>query len=129
MSALVVLLIIAYMSYRRKFMHMIIIGLIVLSGLITWVIGREASHLGASSLIFGLISFLIFAGIFSRKIINIIVSVGVAFIYGGTVLIGILPTNSHVSWEGHLGGFIAGILLAYLNKKYLMRKKDEQEFV
>lgn len=128
-TAIIVLLYLAYVTYKKNFISIVIIELIVVSGLITWLIGRHASHLGASGLIFALISFLIFAGIYSRKAINIIVSIIVAFVYGSTVLIGILPTDSGVSWEGHLSGFVAGIMIALVNKSFIKKKKITQEFV
>jgi len=53
-------------------------------------------------------------GFFERKILSIIVSVVVGFVYGTTLLWGVLPSfDRHISWDGHLCGAIAGGLLAY----------------
>jgi membrane associated rhomboid family serine protease len=38
------------------------------------------------------------------------------FLYGGTLLSGVLPTvGPHVSWDGHLTSAIAGALLGYFS--------------
>ncbi|MCD7930716.1 MAG: rhomboid family intramembrane serine protease [Tannerellaceae bacterium] len=88
----------------------------LLSGFLTWCIGREAWHIGASGIIYALASYLFFSGFFSRYIPLIIISILIAFLYGGLVW-GLLPLFSYVSWEGHLSGAIAGCLVAYLFRK------------
>ncbi len=93
----------------------------LLSGLLTWCIGREAWHIGASGLIYALASFLFFSGIFRRYIPLLIVSVVIAFLYGGLIW-GLLPTASYISWEGHLSGAIAGYIVAYLFRKESLQK-------
>ncbi len=84
----------------------------LLAGIALWVFGREARHIGASGLVFGLIAFHVFAGIFERRFISIVISIVVAFFYAGTLLRGILPTQPGVSWDGHLLGAAAGTLVA-----------------
>ncbi|MCD8177601.1 MAG: rhomboid family intramembrane serine protease [Tannerellaceae bacterium] len=88
----------------------------LLSGFLTWCIGREAWHIGASGIIYALASYLFFSGFFSRYIPLIIISILIAFLYGGLVW-GLLPLFPYVSWEGHLSGAIAGCLVAYLFRK------------
>ncbi len=89
-------------------------GLILLGGSLLWLFGRGHSvHVGASGLICGLAAFLIVAGVRERRFIPLAVAVVTGFLYGGTLLFGILPTaGSGVSWDGHLTGAIAGALLA-----------------
>jgi len=82
----------------------IVLLIALLAGAALWLFGREARHIGASGLVFGLIAFHVFAGIFERRFISIVISVVVAFFYAGTLLRGILPTQSGVSWDGHLLG-------------------------
>lgn len=93
----------------------IVIDVVLLGGLLLWIFGRNATHVGASGLIFGLMAFLIVSGFREKRIVPLIVSVIVGFLYGGTLLSGVLPRfGSHVSWDGHLSGAIAGSIVAYL---------------
>ncbi|WCC44349.1 rhomboid family intramembrane serine protease [Tenacibaculum finnmarkense] len=68
---------------------------------------RSANHIGASGLIYGLAAFLITNGLLERKLIPLLVSLGVAILYGGLIW-GLVPSlKSHISWEGHLFGAVA----------------------
>jgi len=85
------------------------------SGLGTWLIGRGgAVHIGASSLIYGLVAYLIGAGWWMRSWRSILVALLVLFFYGG-IFFGLLPQRGIVSWEGHLAGAITGVLVARRN--------------
>ena len=84
---------------------------VIVSGLCVWILGRSATHIGASGLIYGYFGFLLVAGFFSKKKRLALISFCVAIIYGGMVW-GIVPMNVYVSWEYHLFGFIAGIWFA-----------------
>ena len=86
---------------------------IILTGLLVWLFGRSASHIGASSVIYSYFGFLLLAGFLSRKFKLIIISLLVAFFYGGLIF-GVLPARTFVSWEGHLFGFISGLIAARL---------------
>ena len=84
----------------------------VASGLGTWVIGRGQSiHLGASSIVFGLVAFLIMAGFRAKSWSSAFVAVLVFVLYGG-VFYGVLPQAGPISWEGHLCGAVAGVWAA-----------------
>ncbi len=86
----------------------------LVGGLGVWLLGAPNSvHIGASVLIFGYLGFLLFRGFFERNLPSIFLSILVGFLYGGLVW-GILPSQPHVSWQGHLFGFIGGILAARL---------------
>ncbi len=88
--------------------------IILLGGGLLWLCGRSASHIGASSLLYGLIAFLIVSGFRERRMIPLAVAILVGFLYGGTLLAGVLPTvGSNISWDGHLCGAIAGGVLGY----------------
>ena len=99
----------------------IVIFITIFGGLLLWLLGGSGSiHIGASLLVFGLIGFLLTTGLFfERQALSIMVSLLVLFSFGGSLVIGVLPIQEGVSWEGHLYGFIAGIIVAYLNKKKL----------
>jgi membrane associated rhomboid family serine protease len=86
----------------------------MVGGLGTWLVGSPNSvHVGASGVVFGYLGFLLFKGYFERSAIAIGLSFLAAFLYGG-VLWGILPIQRGISWEGHLFGFIGGIIAAKL---------------
>jgi len=83
-----------------------------LTGLLVWLAGRSAWHIGASGLIYGLASFLFFSGIIRRYFRLVALSLLIVFLYGSMVW-GIFPNiYKDVSWESHMLGFISGILLA-----------------
>ena len=87
--------------------------ILIIGGLGVWLFGRSAFHIGASGLVFGYFGFLVTIGIYERSISSLAIASITLFYYGGLIL-GILPTNSFVSWEGHLFGLVAGILSARL---------------
>lgn len=84
----------------------------LVSGLGTWLIGASYSvHIGASGVIFGYFGFLLLRGYFERSVLSIGLSLVVAAVYGG-MLWGVLPSGYRISWEGHLFGFLGGVLAA-----------------
>ena len=85
-------------------------------GFWTWVYAREAYHIGASGLLYGLFSFLLVSGFIRKHTQLIALSFVVIFLYGSLVW-GILPIDLKVSFEGHLWGFVAGIILAFYFRK------------
>ncbi len=101
--------------YRPIRWKILLIGLIS-TGILTWLIGRPANHIGASGIIYLLASFLFFKGIFSRHFRLVALSLIVVFIYGGLVWY-VTPIDPSISWEGHLSGLISGFLLALIFKK------------
>lgn len=82
-------------------------------GLGTWLFGRNSIHIGASGVIFGYFGYLLFRGYFEKSFVSIAISMAIAIGYGGMIW-GVLPTRSYISWEGHLFGFIGGIIAAKL---------------
>ncbi len=113
---LAILLSLFVASRRSPWVHVAEIAL--LGGGLLWLFGRGggenamAVHAGASGLIYGLIAYLIVAGFREKNPLSLIIALVVGFFYGGTLLWGILPTDSRISWDGHLFGAIAGGLLA-----------------
>lgn len=87
----------------------------LLSGFWVWFFARDAYHIGASGLIYGMASFLFFSGIFRRYAPLIAVSLTIVFLYGG-IIWGIFPTFEKISWETHLTGLLAGIIVAVYYK-------------
>lgn len=90
--------------------------IILLSGLLLWLLGRNALHIGASGWIFGLWAFAIMRAWYDRRPINIAICVLVIFLYGGMTY-GLLPTAAGVSFEGHIFGVIAGVAAAWVLRR------------
>ncbi|MCM4151800.1 rhomboid family intramembrane serine protease [Arenibacter sp. N53] len=118
--------------YRGIAFKVLLWGILV-SGFITWLIGRPSYHIGASGLIYVLVSFIFFKGIISKHYRLVALSLIVVFIYGSTLWY-IFPVKDGISWEGHLGGFITGLFLAFVLKaplpkvkKYDWEKEDYNE--
>jgi len=94
----------------------IVLQIVLLGGLLLWIFGRPAMHVGASGLIYGLIAYLMAAGFRQGRLGPALAALVVGFLYGGTLLSGVLPTvGEHVSWDGHLTSAIAGGLLGYFS--------------
>ncbi|PNQ75369.1 rhomboid family intramembrane serine protease [Hanstruepera neustonica] len=107
--------------YRSLAWRILFFG-ILLSGILTWIIGRPSYHIGASGLIYVLVSFLFFKGIFAKHYRLIALSLLVVFLYGSMVWY-VLPIKQGMSWEGHLSGMIVGILFAFVFKKNIPKPK------
>ena len=85
---------------------------IVVGGAGVWLFGSPGYHVGASGLIFGYLGFLLLRGLFERSFTGILLSLVVGSAYGSLIW-GVLPGRPGVSWEGHLFGFLSGVLAAY----------------
>ncbi|WP_434047162.1 MULTISPECIES: rhomboid family intramembrane serine protease [Sorangium] len=100
----------------RKTSDLVLVTLLsaLVGGLGVWLIGSPSSvHVGASGVIFGYFGFLLLRGWFERSAVSIALSLGVGLFYGGMIW-GVLPTRMGISWEGHLFGFLGGVLAARL---------------
>lgn len=92
----------------------VLLWIMLLTGLAVWLTGRPAWHIGASGIVYGLASFLFISGIIRRHIPLMGLSLLVAFVYGEMVW-GIFPGfRIDISWESHMLGAAAGVLLAIL---------------
>ena len=83
----------------------------VVGGLGTWLFGSSGLHIGASGVIFGYVGFLLARYYFDRRLSSGIIALVVGCSYG-SILWGILPSTPGISWEGHLFGFVGGIIAA-----------------
>jgi membrane associated rhomboid family serine protease len=109
-------LVLAWLVLLRGWGELIKVSILTVafSGLVVWLIGRSSTvHLGASSLIFGYLGYLILRGYFDRSAFSVLISILVGLFYGSLIW-GVLPTDQEQSWEGHLGGFLAGVCCAWL---------------
>ncbi len=121
---LFVLLSSLFYFYREVSYKVIIYG-IFLSGFANWLIGRDSYHIGASSLIYLLFSFIFFSGIIRKHYRLIAMSLVVIFLYGSMIWF-IFPTEDRISWEGHLTGFLVGLFYAIIYRHQGIIKKEYQ---
>ena len=84
----------------------------VVAGFGVWLVAPAGTtHLGASGLVFGWLVYLMVRGLVSRRAGEVILGMTLFFLYGG-VLLGVLPGQPGISWQGHLFGAIGGLLAA-----------------
>jgi len=105
--------------FYRELAWKILIWITLLTGIWLWFGARGAYHIGASGIVYGLASFLFFSGIFRNNKKLLIITLIVTFLYGGLIW-GFFPEffpNKNISWEGHLYGFISGLLMAIYYRK------------
>jgi membrane associated rhomboid family serine protease len=95
-------------------------------GILIWLFARTAYHIGASGLVYGLVTFFFFSGIIRRDNRSIALALVVTFLYGGLVW-GVLPIYKTISWEGHLFGSLTGIVSAFIFRKEDPPKKYDWE--
>jgi membrane associated rhomboid family serine protease len=107
--------------YRPIAWKVIVFG-ILFSGFLTWCLGRPSYHIGASGLIYVLVSFIFFKGVFAKYYRLIALSLVVVFLYGSMIWY-VFPIEETVSWEGHLAGLITGFLFALYFKKNIPKTK------
>ncbi|WP_167609374.1 rhomboid family intramembrane serine protease [Maribellus sediminis] len=108
--------------FYRRISYRIFFLLYFLSGISTWLMGREAWHIGASGVVYALAAFHFVSGIIRSDVRLLTLSVVVVFLYGGLVW-GLLPIRPEISWEGHLSGTISGVVLAFYYRKYIIRRE------
>jgi membrane associated rhomboid family serine protease len=98
--------------FYRNLAYRIFFLIYFLSGLCVWLGAREAWHIGASGIVYGLASFLFFSGIIRKDATLLTIAIIVVFLYG-SMFWGIFPIKPEISWESHLWGALSGLLLAY----------------
>lgn len=86
------------------------------TGVLTWIIGRESYHIGASGLVYAFSGFLFLSGVLRNHIRLMAISLLVVFLYGSMIW-GIFPIEPGISWEGHLSGLVTGFVLAWFYRK------------
>jgi len=95
----------------------------LLTGLAVWLFGRPVFHIGASGVIYGLVAFVFWNGIFRRNLKSIVLALIIVFYYGSMVM-GVLPGQEGISWESHLLGGLVGIFTSFWFRTSL--EQDEQ---
>ena len=80
-------------------------------GIAVWLLGRDSVHLGASGIVYGLVAYVLGAGLLRRDRRAVAAALAVYFLYGSLV-VGLGPSEPGVSWESHLAGALIGAALA-----------------
>ena len=112
-SGPLVLLLIMLFSHRQYRPKSSLAFIWLVSGLGTWLIGRPAIHIGASSIVYGLAAFLMTASFWMRSWRAFFLSILALLMFGG-LFYGLFHIQKGVSWEGHLSGALAGVWVAWL---------------
>jgi membrane associated rhomboid family serine protease len=97
--------------YREVSLKVLVYGILI-SGGITWLIGRQSYHIGASGLIYVLVSFIFFKGFITKYYRLMALSFAVVVLYGGMVWYVFPDVDTTISWEGHLAGLLTGFVFA-----------------
>lgn len=109
---------------REKHIRVVLL-ILLFSGSLVWVAGFSGVHVGASGLVYGLMTFLIVTGIRERRIMSMTVAIVVGCLYAGMLLWGLLPLSpGQVAWDTNFAGIVAGALVSWLMiRKRIRRKK------
>ncbi|WP_443073511.1 rhomboid family intramembrane serine protease [Streptomyces sp. NBC_01429] len=119
MSNTVPLLILGFLAALtglRRFAA-VVLTIMVVGGLGVWITAADHTvTAGASGVVFGLLGYLLVRGFVDRNAVDIVTGLLVLLFYG-SALWGVLPTNSAVSWQGHLFGLIGGVMAAFMYRR------------
>jgi len=123
----------ALFYFYRDIAYKIWLLLYFIAGVLLWCMGRQAYHIGASGLIYGLAAFLFLSGLIRRVRSLMAISLLVVFWYGSMVW-GLLPFDYDVSFEAHITGAVTGIVLAVVYRDQgpepestLLDEEEEEE--
>lgn len=100
---------------RRSDAHFLQVSLAIAlgQGVLLWLLGRRAAHVGMSGVIFGFFGYLVAVAWLTQSNTDILVATGVIAFYGG-ILAGVAPARDGSSWDGHLLGLVAGLGTAWV---------------
>lgn len=102
--------------FYNKISYKIFFLIYFITGTWVWFGAREAYHIGASGIVYGLASFILFSGAIRRDIRLMAISLITVFLYGSMIW-GIFPIYKKISWESHLMGAVAGLIMAIIYSK------------
>lgn len=113
----------AIFFFYQKIAFRTLLLIALLTGIWVWVSARTSYHIGASGIIYGMASFLFLAGILGKNRRLAALSLLISLFYGGMIW-GVLPGEERISWESHLSGALAGIVVAFYLRNDLMKIED-----
>jgi membrane associated rhomboid family serine protease len=110
------LFVLGVLAAYRSIGRFLLVSLIVVltSGMAVWLF-QPSNELtvGASGLIFGYFGYVLVRGFFDRSLVDIGIGLAAGVLYW-TILQVAVPGTPGVSWIGHLGGLVGGVLAAWL---------------
>jgi membrane associated rhomboid family serine protease len=122
---------VALFYFYRDLALKVLIFIWFMTGIWVWFGGRDAWHIGASGIIYGMASFLFFSGLIRKNTGLAALALVVVFLYGSLIwgaIPGFFPKSEHLSWESHLGGLFSGFVITlYYRKSGPQRKKYSWE--
>lgn len=119
---LTTILVLFYRKVANQAMIMIWLG----TGMMVWLFARPSYHIGASGLVYGLIGFIFFTGIFKKNIKSIVLSLIVLTLYSGSVESMFPNAGNNISWESHLFGAMVGLVISFVLRSVV--EDDEKQY-
>ncbi|MFT7490854.1 MAG: membrane associated rhomboid family serine protease [Pseudohongiellaceae bacterium] len=98
-------------AYGRAIFWEVSLIVVGIGGLFAWLFSSPGIVIGASGVIFGYWSFAIVYGLLKRSVKSLLFSLFVLLFYG-TMIFSFFSLYANISWSGHLGGVLAGVLCA-----------------
>ncbi|WXG13913.1 rhomboid family intramembrane serine protease [Xenorhabdus griffiniae] len=123
-SNLPVLLVLSALLMIHSIRYYVIASLFIIftEGIMVWLFGRTAIHIGASGWVFGLWGLLLANAYFLKRIKDLFFALLVLIYYKG-IAFGLLPWREYISTEGHIFGAISGIVFSWMTKKWLITNR------
>ncbi|MBC7885296.1 MAG: rhomboid family intramembrane serine protease [Saprospiraceae bacterium] len=112
--------------FYRKVAFYAYFSIMVGTGLLVWLFARESYHIGASGMVYGLVSFVFWTGVFKKNIKSIILGLIIVTLYSGLFTNMFPNAEIHISWESHMFGGIIGLVTAFIYKNVI--EDDEKEY-
>ncbi|MGV7960663.1 rhomboid family intramembrane serine protease [Photorhabdus tasmaniensis] len=119
-SNLPVLLVLSALLMTHSIRYYVLASLFIIfvEGILVWLFGRTAIHIGASGWIFGLWGLLLANAFFLRRAKDFFFAI-LVFVYYGGIVFGLLPWQEDISTEAHIFGAISGLIFSWLSKKWV----------
>ncbi|MFG2620426.1 rhomboid family intramembrane serine protease [Streptomyces sp. NPDC048507] len=114
------LLVLGFVIALSGIRHFLAVSALVIlaDGLGTWLVSpSDSMTLGASGVVYGFFGYLLVRGFVERKVLGVLVAVAVGAYWGGTFLLGLLPLDPTISWQGHLCGMVGGVATGLLFRR------------
>ena len=106
-------IVLGFLVHQAKQLLYVSVFVALIGGLLVWTFGRSSYHIGASGIIMGYFGFLLSHAFFTRTMRSILVSIA-AFVFYGGMIFSLVDFRAHISFEGHIFGFISGLVAAKL---------------
>ncbi|MBP7273716.1 MAG: rhomboid family intramembrane serine protease [Saprospiraceae bacterium] len=114
------------MYFYRSVAVQAFIMIYLLTGMAVWLLGRSVFHIGASGVVYGMVAFVFWNGVFRRNLKSVILAAIITLLYSG-MFFGIMPNQEGISWESHLLGGLVGIFVSYYFKEELETDELDEE--